>query len=246
MSLVCWLTVFLVLPHLQPQGVTVYGQGVTGHGQGVTGLVATGRPLSCGVFSTGKPVDLYSKSLLDQRKMLTRFVACIETTSFLDIDGLYFSFEDNFLSFNHLSNRRLWVQESKYTGLMAATLLGFNNLARTLIRYNANINMQNEHGTTSLFCAALAGNNEMVKFLLGLHAPVNGVDHFGDTPLVAAATNGDVRTVRLLLDNGADRDVSYGKYHALAMANYEGHKDVVAFLNFLEAGGDLMNLCRKL
>merc|ERR1740128_881450 len=97
MSLVCWLTVFLVLPNLQPQGVNRLGQGVTGQGQGLTGhghgairLLATGPPLNCGVFSTGKLIDLTPMSLFDQEKMLNRFVACLGANSFLDIDGFYF------------------------------------------------------------------------------------------------------------------------------------------------------------
>jgi len=230
-------------------GVTGHGQGVIGHGQGVTGHVATGPPLSCGVFSTGKPVDLSYMSILKQKKMLTRFVACIETTSFLDIDGLYFSFIDNLQKFNYLTLKR-WDQKSKYTGLMAATALGFNNLARTLIRYDANINIQNEHGTTSLHRAAMAGNNEMVGILLGLNVPVNKLDNWGDTPLHYAATGGHVRTVRLLFEKGASLTVMRSTYQsrwtAIQTASRAGHQDVVNLLKFLMDGGDLMTVCRNL
>ena len=229
MILVCWLTVFLVLPNLQPQGVAGLGQGVaghdqgvTGHGQGVTGPEATGPPLNCGAFSTNKVVDLTRMSLHDQKKMLNRFVACIGANScFLDIDGLYF-IHSNFYTWNL----------GKCTGLMCATSLGFNDLARTLIHYDANINVRNEIGSTSLMHAALTGNNNMIGILLGLGAHVNGVIIHDATPLHAAAAAGHVNTVRLLLENGADftyRSSSSG-YTALNWASQGGHTDVVALL----------------
>ena len=81
----------------------------------------------------------------------------------------------------------------------------------------------------------------MVGFLLGLHAPVNGVDKFGDTPLHAAAANGHMRTIRLLLEKGANvnaaRSRPGSRWGAHVMASRGGHADVVAFFNFLTAGG---------
>ena len=220
MSLFCWLTVFLVLPNLQPQGVA-------GLGQGVTSLVATGPPLNCGIFSTGKPVDLDPMSLLDQEKMLNRFIACIGANSFLDIDGLYFLYNGLYK----------WLDKSKFNGLMVATALGFNDLARTLIHYDANINVRNEYGQTSLHCAALAGNLNMIGILLSLGANVNGADNYGYTPLYHAAVYGLVSTVRLLLEHGADIN---GRTHnggiapqfstALRIASYYGHTDIVTLL----------------
>ena len=67
MSLLCGMTVFLVLLNLQDatglgqnatglgQDATGLGQDATGLGQDATGLVATGPPLNCGVFSTVNP-----------------------------------------------------------------------------------------------------------------------------------------------------------------------------------------------
>ena len=250
MSLFCWLTVFLVLPNLQPQGVTGLDQGVTGLGQGVTeqgqglnghghgaiGLLATGPPLNCGVFSTGKLIDLTPMSLFDQEKMLNRFVACIGNliaNSFLDIDGFYF------LLFTD------WYGKSKRNGLMAATILGFNDLARTLIHYDAKINVRNEQGATTLHFAAITGNTNMVGILLGLGAHVNGVDNYGYTPLHIAAGRGHVSTVRLLLEKGADTNARDNArfawthsvwngmesgWTALEHATRRGHTEVVALL----------------
>ena len=231
MSLICWLTVFLVLPNLQPQGVTGLVQGVTGHGKGVTGLETTGPPLNCGVFSTGKPVDLNDMSLLDQEKMLNRLVACIEANTFLDIDGFYFS---------PIANSRGW-STGKYNGLMVATTLGFNDIARTLIHYDANINARNERGATSLFYAAYAGNNNMVGILLGLNAPVNVADNIGRTPLHAAARAGHVSTVRFLLENGADInariDRRYRENTALSQASRYGHTHHTHVVALLKSWG---------
>ena len=228
MILICWLTVFLVLPNLQPQGVArlgqgVTGNGVTGHGKGVTGLETTGPPLNCGVFSTGKLIDLASMSLFDKENMLNRFVACIGANSVLDIDAFYFS-----------SITIFGWSTGKQTGLMAATTLGFNNIARTLIHYDANINVRNEYGHTSLLCAAMAGNNNMIGILLGLGADVNGVEAYGRTPLHVAAYAGHVSTVRFLLERGADINVrgtfGNGRLTALETASYYGRTNVVALL----------------
>ena len=76
MSLLCVLTVSLL--NLQD---------ATGLGQDATGLVATGPPLNCGVFSTVKPTFLTGMTVFNQKKMLNRFIGCIGANSFMDIDG---------------------------------------------------------------------------------------------------------------------------------------------------------------
>ena len=190
-------------------------------------MEGTAPSLNCGVFSNEKPVDLTHMSLFDKKKMLSWFVACIEANSFLDIDGFYFIYQEN------------WYYESKYTGLMAAIALGFNDFARTLIHYDANFNLRDKWGSTSLVRAALVGNTNMVGILLDLGAPVNGVDKRGYMALHAAASAGHVDTVRLLLERGADINargtVLYGHragitQNALEMASFHKQKDVVALL----------------
>jgi len=223
---VCLLTMYVVLLNLQPQGVAGLGQGITGHGQGITRLVATGPPLNCGIFSTGKPVDLDPMSSLDQEKMLNRYVACIGANSFLDIDGFYFLNAKGMVNGNG---------KFKKNGLMVATSLGFNDIARTLIHYDANINVRNKHGATSLHFAAWNGNTNMVGILLGLGANVNGADILGATPLYFAASHGHMNIVRLLLEKGADFTIripgrSLRRYTALEGASINGHTDVVALL----------------
>merc|ERR1712071_550801 len=177
--------VFLVLVNLQLQGAT-------GLGQGATGLVATGPPSNCGIFSTVNPTLLTGLSKFDQEKKLNRFIACIGATSFMDIDGLYFKYDPN------------WWGSQKYTGLMAATCFGFNDLARTLIHYDANINVGNVKGETALSLAALAGNNNMIGIMVDLGADVHRVDTSGSTALIKASFSGHVSTVRLLLERGAN------------------------------------------
>ena len=154
-------------------------------------------------------------SSLDQKKMLNRFIACIGANSSLDKDGFYFLYD------------KFWGS-GECTGLMATTTLGFNDIARTLIHYGANINVRNKHGRTSLHYAAWVGNTNMVGILLGLGANVNGVDNFGNTPLHLAAY---VSTVRLLLEKGADITIRRTDGStALGLASSYGRTDVVAFL----------------
>ena len=165
-------------------------------------------------------------SSFDQKKTLNKFVACIWANSFLDIDGLYFLNSDN------------WYATRKQTGLMAATSLGFNDLARTLIHYNANINARVKRGVTTLIFAAANCNNEMVRILLRHGANVNGADNVGRTPLHAAAFEGHLSTVRLLLERGADINAIESTYDipqtALETASTWGHTDVVALLKSFE------------
>merc|ERR1712071_237038 len=210
MSLLYWMTVFLVLVNLQPQGAT--------------GLVATGPPLNCGIFSTVNPTLLTGLSLFDQEKMLNRFIACIGANSFMDIDGLYFLYD----------TPGWWGRRArhKHTGLMAATSLGFNDLARTLIHYEANMNVRNVKGETALHLAALVGNNNMIGIMVDLGADVNRVDTDGNTALMAASYAGHVSTVRLLLERGAN--VNHRRYvggwTALQLAINYGRTDVAALL----------------
>ena len=193
MSLLCGMTVFLVLLNLQD--ATGLGQNATGLGQDATGLVATGPPLNCGVFSTGNPTVLTGMTVFDQKKMLNRFIACIGANSFMDIDGLYFVVD---------TTKAHWWGTRKCTGLMAATALGFNELARTLIHYYANIEAQNVVGETALSVAALVGNNDMARILLDLGADIEKADFQGTTALIFASLVGHVSTVRLLLERGAN------------------------------------------
>ena len=102
--------------------------------------------------------------VFDQEKMLNRFIACIGTNSFLDIDGFYFLCMKKFFG------------NAKCTGLMAAISLGLNDLARTLIHYDANINLRGINRATTLHYAARIGNDNMVRILLDLGAHVNGGD----------------------------------------------------------------------
>ena len=235
--LLCWMMVALTLLNLQHQGVTGNGQGVTRHGQGVTGhgqganehgrqgltgFVATGPPLNCDTFSTRHPTNITDISRLEQEKVLSRFVACIEGNRLLDIDGLYFVCNEKPI---------VWDTKSK-TGLMAATVLGFNELARRLIHYYADINVRNEFGTAALHHAAMVGNNNMIGILLGLGANVNGVDNIGSTPLHMASYGNHVSTVRLLLERGADINARQNTHQgtALGIASYWKRSKVVALL----------------
>ena len=92
------MTIFLVLLNLQDatrlgQDATGLGQDATELGLDATGLVATGPPLNCGVFSTVKPTVLTGMTVFDQKEVLNRFIACIGAigaNSFMNIDGLYF------------------------------------------------------------------------------------------------------------------------------------------------------------
>ena len=100
-------------------------------------------------------------------------MACSAINSQVDVDGIYFIV--NFNIHNGFGN----YGKQEVTGLMAATIYGFNYIARTYLHYDANMNLLSVthwdkawvYGRMSaLMFAAGMGNNAMVNILLDLGA----------------------------------------------------------------------------
>jgi ankyrin repeat protein len=73
-----------------------------------------------------------------------------------------------------------------------------------LIRYGANIDIQDIWGNTPLLYAVDKEKIEAVETLLKHGAKVNLPDYRGNTPLHSACRLGNLNIVNLLLKNGAD------------------------------------------
>lgn len=94
----------------------------------------------------------------------------------------------------------------------------------------ADVNSQDEFGSTARMLAAKHGHLEVVRYLAGkCSAEVNAEDSYGYTALVMAARRGHVEVVRYLAEGcGADVDASSRK--VLMLAARFGKIDVVRYL----------------
>ena len=90
------------------------------------------------------------------------------------------------------------------SALMLAAIKGHQELAKTLIARDADVN---KTGWTPLHYAASgvqARQPAMVALLLEQHAYIDATSPNGSTPLMMAAMYGNTSTLKLLLDEGAD------------------------------------------
>ena len=83
----------------------------------------------------------------------------------------------------------------------------FRTLARLLIEYGANVNLEDNIGRTALIWASGEGDIEIVRLLIEYGATVNHQSKRGRTALVLASLNGHIEVVRALLEAGANVDL---------------------------------------
>jgi ankyrin repeat protein len=121
------------------------------------------------------------------------------------------------------------TDSSKRSPLSWAALRADTEAARTLLRYNANINSRDVSGKTALHYAR---NAAVTKLLLAANASVDIRDVYGRTALHAACRRGpDIRRVKLLAEAGADVGAADNWYRTpLSYAAQFNYRDVAVFL----------------
>eukprot|EP01083_Nonionella_stella_P071393 191719_1 len=100
--------------------------------------------------------------------------------------------------------------DTKLTALMTAAIYDHSEVARTLLRYAADINLQDEYGRTCLIHSAQNGSIKTAKVLLecgAAHIDLNRADKTLRTALMYAARQAHHKMVRLLL-NRHETDVN--------------------------------------
>ena len=81
--------------------------------------------------------------------------------------------------------------------------LHYNEVICTLLRYNADVNIEDATRQTPLHHAVRNGRFQVARTLLRRHANANAPDNERNTPLRVAARVGQANIIKLLLDGGA-------------------------------------------
>lgn len=118
------------------------------------------------------------------------------------------------------------------TALHWAAYYGELELARRLVRAEANPNTSNAYGSSPLGEAAAKGDLAMIELLLDAGADVESANPEGQTALMAVSRTGNVDAARLLLEKGADINAQegWGGQTALHWAAARKHPEMVSFL----------------
>lgn len=109
-------------------------------------------------------------------------------------------------------------------------------VATLLIDRGANLNAQNNDGSTLLHEAVFTGMEGLVSLLLDKGADLDLGNKNGATPLHIATANGKVNFVKMLLDRGAEPDIGCGGMTPLLFAVVKGHAKIAEML--VEYGAD--------
>lgn len=90
------------------------------------------------------------------------------------------------------------------TPLLSAVQQNFSKMVKLLVDRGADVNLQNESGTTPLKQACFNESFEIAKYLVENNADINRSDNEGFTPLMFAAGKGNEKLSEYLIDRGAD------------------------------------------
>lgn len=133
------------------------------------------------------------------------------------------------------------------TALQWAAYYGDLELARRLVRAEANPNTSNDYGSSPLSEAAAKGDLEMIALLLDAGADAESVNPEGQSALMAVARTGNVEAAKLLLDHGADVNAveGWGGQSALHWAAARKHPAMVEFLVSNGADANLRGIDRN-
>ncbi|KAL8957362.1 MAG: hypothetical protein Q9193_005342 [Seirophora villosa] len=150
------------------------------------------------------------------------------------------SFEGDVLSIllERGANPDLVSHDDRLTALCVASLEGFLENIKLLLRSGANIEHRMAGGWTPLLLATGARQNDAVRLLLDEGADANATSNTGEAALYLAAWQNDVTSSSLLLAKGASTEHrGAGGWTPLLVAVHRQHNDEVQLL--LGLGADI-------
>ena len=136
----------------------------------------------------------------------------------------------------------------KLTPLMIAAEKGHINALTFLIKFGADVDLQDKNGKTALHYA-LSGSDvscEILSCLIEMGADVNAGGNINHTPLMIAAEKGHINAVTFLIRNGADVDLQDQNYGETALfCAVRGFDASCEVLNCLTKNGADINASSK-
>jgi ankyrin repeat protein len=142
---------------------------------------------------------------------------------------------------NNLSAAKILIQSgarvndtnnSKWTALHYAALLGRAEITTELIKAQADINASSKTGMTALMKSAGSNHLNNLKTLLKLGAEIELIDHKGRTALMYAVAMGRVDALSILVAAGADLKAIDGEGKtAIHLARDRKKQEVISYLN---------------
>ena len=120
-----------------------------------------------------------------------------------------------------------------WTPLMYAAYVGRDNVLKTLLAANTEVDIQSKkHGQTALMLASYCASEAIIYFLLQHGACINLQDHDGRTSLFHAVKQSHQSAVKLLATHGAD--VNLSEYNnglsPIMEAAKSGHENIFSIL----------------
>ena len=126
--------------------------------------------------------------------------------------------------------------------MIVTSVNGHSEVVKQLHQYGAQVDLQNNNGSTALMGACQNGHSEVVKLLHQYGAQVDLQNNNGSTALMGACQNGHSEVVKLLHKYGAQVDLQNNDgWTALMATSQNGHSEVVKLLHQYGAQVDLQN-----
>ena len=127
---------------------------------------------------------------------------------------------------------------------IAAFYVGDIDVACSILRSGADINILDSGGANPLHRASQVGHADIVRFLLEHGADVDLLTKWQETPLVLASFVGDLHISRLLVQEGANVNFrSQGDFTPLHISSVNGHLDLVRL--FIDSRAEMDPLAEK-
>lgn len=124
-----------------------------------------------------------------------------------------------------------WIKSYKRYPINIAARYGKTDIVKLLLKYNANVELQEEQGFTPLMSSIQNGHNEVVSLLLEIKQDLNKQNNVGTSALMVAALNGRTEIVKQLLAKNVNTDLrDITGFSAFMLSVSNGFADITKIL----------------